>query len=87
MVGRPVHPWDTWIDFEPHRIVQGTDFSCSVQSMRGQLTEKANWLALEVVLWHRSPGVLWFMFIDSRGDDLPDEWYNRPGGGERSRLG
>ena len=87
MVGEPIYPWDSWTDFEPHCIVQGTDFTCRVHSMRGQLLRKADWLALDVVLWERSPGVLWFQFVDSRGDDLPDGWLQKPGGRVRSGLG
>jgi hypothetical protein len=72
MVGRPGYPWITWADGEVHRIAAGTDFTCSIKSMRGQLHARAAWLGMGMVIWERRPGVLLFLFVDSRADDLPD---------------
>jgi hypothetical protein len=62
------YPWDKWVDFEAHRIVQGTDFPVSVRCMQGQIYHRAEELAMEAVTWKRRPGELWFLFVDTRAD-------------------
>ena len=60
------HPWEHWLDGNPHILTQGEDFTCTLESITMQVIRKAARKGLGVSLDMHPEGVLEFrVYSDS----------------------